>query len=160
MFQGVQVLVHNPSDIIQKILFPFLPPIGSFISHLYLHVPVHLFIVQCYYNSYTPSYLPYLFFTLSRSVIPLLSFPYPLHTFISPLISSLLVSHPVYLSVAPSFFSSFSSNDRWAFGDFPAFRDLFLGNGILIWACFHFLHECKFDIWLSLSNILVIRQKD
>jgi hypothetical protein len=74
MFQRIQVLVHNPSDIIQKLLFSFRPPIGSFISYLYLPVAVHLFIVPCYYNSYTPSYLPLLYsFTFRHppSYIPL-----------------------------------------------------------------------------------------
>jgi hypothetical protein len=122
-------------------------------------VPLHLFIVPCYDNSSTPSSLPLLHFFEFRHPLSLISSSLS-HFHILP--SFLPFSFPilVYSSVASSFFSPFSSNDRWAFGGFPALLILFVGNGILIVAYCHFLRECKFDTSLSLSNILVLRQKD
>ena len=157
MFQRIQKMIHNPSDIIQKILFPFPPPIGSYVPFLFLLLLsncllccaaiIHLLLLSSLSLFHVPS--PPFFY----SFIPFI------HLF-SPLISSLLFSHLFYLSVASSFFSPFPRNDRWAFGGFPAFLILFLGNGILLVACCHFLRECKFDISLSFSNILFLRQKD
>ena len=86
MFPRIQLLVHKPSDIIQKILFPFSSSHWKLCLVFISLVAIHLFIVPCYYNSPTPSFLPLPYFFMFRqplSFIPLsLSYIYFLPSFL------------------------------------------------------------------------------
>jgi len=73
-------MIHNPSDIIQKILFPFPPPIGSYVPFLFLLLLSNCLL--CCAAIIHLLLLSSLSLTFSLSFTPFLLFLYPFHTFI------------------------------------------------------------------------------